>query len=412
MRWYHWLLAGLLPAVLALPLATRGADNAAPAITWKKTIVDRRFRAEGVAVADVNRDGKPDILVGDVWYEAPDWKEHPIRPGPPDYRKGDQNVYSEAFACWADDVNGDGWPDLIVIPFPGKPCHWYENPRGKEGMWAEHEIWHSACNETPQYVDLFKNGKRVLVMGWQPKGKENEGQMAWFTPGRDPTQPWEMHPISAPSEPGKPVPGTFKFSHGLGVGDVNGDGRRDVICTAGWWEQPAKDDGKPWTFHPADLGPDCADMFAYDMNGDGLADVLSSSAHNYGIWWHEQKRGTDGHTTFVRHDLFPHLVSQTHALHFVDINGDGLKDLVTGKRYWAHGNHGDADPNADPFLYWFEARKSADGRTHFTPHVIDNDSGIGTQFAVTDVNGDGLPDVVVSNKKGVFVFEQVRAAGR
>jgi hypothetical protein len=96
----------------------------------------------------------------------------------------------------------------------------------------------------------------------------------------------------------------------------------------------------------------------------------------------------------------------------VDINGDGLKDLVTGKRYWAHGNHGDADPNADPFLYWFEARKSADGSTQFTPHVIDNDSGIGTQFAVADVNGDGLPDIVVANKKGVFVFEQVRAAGR
>jgi hypothetical protein len=413
MRWHHWPAAGLLLAALALPLVTRGADNKPAAdITWKKTIVDRRFRSEGVAVADVNRDGKPDILVGDVWYEAPDWKEHPIRPGKSDYRQGENNVYSEAFACWADDVNGDGWPDLIVMPFPGKPCHWYENPRGKEGMWKEHEIWHSACNETPQYADLFGTGKRVLIMGTQPKGSKpeaNEGQMAWFTPGKDPTLPWEMHPISPPSEPNKPVPGTNRFSHGLGVGDVNADGRLDVICTGGWWEQPAKDDGKPWTFHPADLGPDCADMYAYDMNGDGLPDILSSSAHNYGIWWHEQKRGADGKaTTFVRHDLFPHLVSQTHALHFVDINGDGLKDLVTGKRYWAHGKEGDADPNATPILYWFEARKSADGSTHFTPHEIDNDSGIGTQFAVTDVNGDGLLDVVVSNKKGVFVFEQVR----
>ncbi|HJT77663.1 MAG TPA: VCBS repeat-containing protein [Gemmataceae bacterium] len=413
MRWYPWLAAGLLPAALALPLAARAADNKAPQVHWKKTVLDRRFRAEGVAVADVNRDGRPDVLVGDVWYEAPDWKEHPIRPAKSDYREGDKNVYSNAFACWADDINGDGWPDLIVVGFPGAPCHWYENPRGKEGMWKEHEIWHSACNETPQYVDLFGTGKRVLVMGWQPKGKENEGQMAWFTPGKDPTRPWEMHPISAPSQPGKPVPGTFKFSHGLGAGDLNGDGRLDVICTGGWWEQPAKDDGKPWKFHPADLGPDCADMFAYDMNGDGLADVLSSSAHNYGIWWHEQKRGADGKgTTFVRHDIFPHLVSQTHALHFVDINGDGLKDLVTGKRYWAHGNHGDADPNAAAVLYWFEASKSADGSTHFTPHGIDDDSGIGTQFAIADMNGDGLPDVVVANKKGVFVFEQSRTRGR
>src|SRR5262249_48187744 len=109
--------------------------------------------------------------------------------------------------CWAEDLNGDGWPDVIVIGFPGAPCYWYENPKGKEGHWKQHLIWHSACNETPLYVDLFKNGKRVLVMAWQPKGKNNDGQMAYFTPGKDPTQPWEMHPISEPS-----VPPTFKLT--------------------------------------------------------------------------------------------------------------------------------------------------------------------------------------------------------
>jgi hypothetical protein len=403
--------------VLALPaLVGAGAGEKTPTnVSWKKTVLDSRFRAEGVAIADVNKDGKMDVLVGDVWYEAPDWKAHPIRPAKEDFREGDKNVYSQTFACWAEDLNGDGWPDLIVIGFPGAPCHWYENPQGKttgaDGKplyWKEHEIWPSACNETPQYADLFGNGKRVLIMGWQPKGKENEGQMAWFAPGKDPTRPWEMHPISEPSTPGHPVPGTFRFSHGLGVGDVNGDGRLDVLCTGGWWEQPAKDDGKPWRFHPADLGPDCADMFALDMDGDGRADVVSSSAHGYGIWWHQQKPGKDGNPGFLRKDLFPHLVSQTHALHLVDINGDGLKDLVTGKRWWAHGNRGDADPNAPAKLYWFEARRGSDGIMSFVPHEIDDDSGIGTQFVVADVNGDKLPDIVVSNKKGVFIFEQVR----
>ena len=221
-----------------------------------------------------------------------------------------------------------------------------------------------------------------------------------------------MHPISEPSAPGKEVPGTFQFSHGLGAGDINGDGRADVICTGGWWEQPAdaRTSDKPWKFHPADLGAGCADMFAYDVDGDGKADVLSSSAHNYGIWWH-QPEARQGRRSRVsqRHDLFPKLVSQTHALHFVDINGDGLKDLVTGKRWWAHGPQGDADPQCPAMLYWFEAKKDKDGITSFTPHKIDDDSGIGTQFAVADVNGDGLPDIVVANKKGVFLFEQVRA---
>jgi hypothetical protein len=154
-------------------------------------------------------------------------------------------------------------------------------------------------------------------------------------------------------------------------------------------------------------------MYAYDMNGDGRADILSTSAHRYGIWWHEQLPTSDGkRTRFVQLDLLPHLFSQTHALHFVDINGDGLKDLVTGKRWWAHGPTGDADPNDPAVLYWFEAKKTGGGGTRFVPHEIDNDSGIGTQFAVADVNGDKLPDVVVANKKGVFVFEQVRGGGK
>jgi hypothetical protein len=218
-----------------------------------------------------------------------------------------------------------------------------------------------------------------------------------------------MHPISEPSQPGKPVPGTFMFSHGLGVGDVNGDGRKDVICTGGWWEQPEGGKDKTWTFHPAQLGEAAADMLAYDVNGDGKADVLSSSAHRFGIWWFEQGEPKDGggSPSFTKHDLFPDLVSETHALIAADIDGDGLKDLITGKRFWSHGR---AEPGADKpaHLYWFKATKGADGKTTFEPKPIDDQSGIGTQFEVLDFNGDGLLDIVVSNKNGVFLVEQVR----
>ncbi len=421
--------------ILTLAAATAGLPGSAPAeekkkpesnITWKKTVLDTKFRSEGVAVADVNKDGKIDVLNGEYWYEAPDWKPHEMQP-PVDHKDGLGN-YSRVFACWADDINGDGFPDLIVIDFPGIPCYWLENPAGKANgedgkplHWKRHTIWHSACNETPIYADLLGTGKRVLLMGFQPQGKSNEGQMAYFTPGKDPNALWEMHPISEPSTPGKmengkevsgtrkEIPGTQRFSHGLGVGDINGDKRNDVICTGGWWEQPEKADGKtPWVFHPAGLGEGCADMFAYDMDGDGKADVITTSAHKFGIWWHKQRGSEkDANPTFQKMDLFPKLLSETHAAHFVDIDGDGRPDLVTGKRWWSHGK-GEPGHDMPAMIYWFKNTKGADGIVQFTPMPIDDDSGIGTQFEVADINGDGLLDIISSNKKGVRVIIQQR----
>lgn len=385
----------LLFALLAVPVS---AADPSP-IKWKKTVIDKKFNSEGVAVADVNKDGKMDVLTGEIWYEAPDWKPHRIRPGKDDYTDGEKNIYSKSFACWAEDINGDGWTDLIVIGFPGAPCHWYENPQGKDGMWKQNVICDSACNESPQYGDLFATGKRALVMGYKDK------QIVAFTPGQDPTKPWTMLPIS---DPATVAPGSNHFAHGLGIGDINGDARPDVICTGGWWEQPAKAEGKPWTFHKAGFGDACADMFATDLDGDGKADVISSSAHNFGIWAHIQKPSKEGDPSFLKQDLFPKLVSQTHALHYVDINGDGLKDMITGKRRWAHGPKGDADPSAPPKIFWFEAKKAADGIITFTPHEIDDDSGIGTQFTVADFNGDKRMDIIVANKHGVYVLEQVK----
>lgn len=383
-------------------------------ITWKKQVLDDRFRSEGVAVADVNRDGKKDVLNGEYWYEAPDWKAHEMQP-PGDFKDGLHN-YSRSFACWSEDLNRDGFLDLIVIDFPGAPCYWMENPKGKEGHWTKHEIWHSACNETPAYVDLLGNGKKVLLMGFQPKGGKpdgNEGQMAYFEPDpKDPMALWLMHPISESFQEGKPaIPGTMRFSHGLGMGDLSGDGKQDVICTGGWWEQPAQTDGKaPWKFHPAKLGDACADMFVIDLDGDQKNDVLSTSAHKFGIWWHHQRPQQDPNVepVFETIELFGRLTSETHAAHFVDLDGDGQKDLVTGKRWWSHGRN-EPGSNWDARMYWLKATKENDGFINLQPMLIDNDSGIGTQFAIDDIDGNGTLDIATSNKKGVRVLLQQKA---
>jgi sugar lactone lactonase YvrE len=376
-------------------------------LQFKKIVLDTTFRSEGVAVADVNKDGKLDVLASDVWYEAPDWKMHEIRPPAPyDGTKG----YSRGFGSWTDDWNGDGYPDVIVIPFPGEPAHWYENPKGqhtgsdgKPVHWREHLLWHSACNETPTYADLFGPGKKALLMAWQPPGKENEGVMAYFLPPKNGQGMWQESAIS-----GLRAPYTFRFSHGLGVGDVNGDGRNDAITPAGWWEQPADRPDREWPFHPAPLSGGeaaaVADMFAYDVSGDGLNDIISSSAHRYGIWWFEQLRSASGETEWRQH-LIDDSFSQTHATHLVDLNGDGVKDIITGSRYYAHQGHDPGEQDAI-VLYWFEIKRRAGAVPEFVKHLIALDVGIGTQFVVQDTNGDGRLDIVVANKKGVHMLEQ------
>jgi len=363
------------------------AEDQTPQLT--RTVLDTAFRSEGVAVGDVNHDGRLDVLAGEVWYEAPDWTRHELQ-APGDYSP---TGYSKTFSNHSRDINGDGWTDSVVTTMMGEPCWWFENPKNQAGHWTKHMGTRSACNETPLFADLLGNGQPVLVCGVQP-----EGDIAWFELPPDGQGEWITHRIAGPK-----APGSDKFSHGLGVGDVNGDGRNDVLVRQGWWEAPEDRTQADWPFHPADLGEDCSDMIVFDVDNDGDQDVVTSSAHRYGIWWHEQQAGTP-HPTFVRHEISKN-ISQTHALQLVDMNGDGIQDLVTGKRYFAH-NGNDPGSGEAAVLIWLEVQRPAPGEVTFTEHVIDDNSGIGTQFAVADLNGNQRPDIAVSNKKGVFVFVQ------
>jgi hypothetical protein len=145
-------------------------------------------------------------------------------------------------------------------------------------------------------------------------------------------------------------------------------------------------------------------MLVYDVDGDGDSDVISSSAHNYGIWWFEQLPPGDG-SQFKQHVIYDKL-SQPHAIRLVDINGDGLKDLVTGKRYYAHQGK-DPGGKEPAVLCWFELRRPKKDKVEYILHKIDDNSGVGTQFEVTHMNNDGKWDIVTSNKKGVHVFLQI-----
>jgi hypothetical protein len=366
-------------------------------VRFKKLVLDREFRSEGATVTDVNKDGKPDVIAGNLWYEAPDWTPREIGPV-----KGFDGAtgYSNSFVNFAADINRDGWPDQIRIDLPGTHrVVWHENPKGKNTHWVEHTIFRNACNESPVFARLDGN-KEALVFSF------DDSQMAWYEPARDPLAEFTAHPVSEKiSKDSAKDHGVFRYSHGLGVGDINGDGRNDIIIKTGYWLAPQSPGQSTWKFVPANLGADCAQMHVYDVNADGLADVLSSSAHNIGVWWHEQRRNPEGGSEFIAHTI-DNSFSQSHALELVDINGDGLKDLITGKRFWAHGPKGDVNPGDPAVLVWFELQRKGK-EVKWIKHEIDNDSGVGTQFIVADLNNDKRPDIVTSNKKGVFVFIRI-----
>lgn len=386
-------------ACLVLSGLLAASSFAAEPISFKKIRLDAKFRSEGVAVADFNRDGKLDVAAGRVWYEAPDWKMHSLLKEAKDF---DPHGYSGSFCTFADDLDGDGWQDVLVVDFPGTPTYWYRNP-GKLGeVWPQHVATPVSNNESPTYLDLDGDGKRELLLAIAPNAKEPDGkgrQMAYLRPVADVTKPWQIHAISTLD-----APSTMRYSHGLGVGDINRDGRNDVIVPEGWWEAPEKKGELPWTFHRAGFGPICAQMHAYDFDGDGDNDVVSSSAHDYGVWWHEQQKSADGNVTWKTHEIDKSF-SQSHSLMLADMNGDGLPDLVTGKRWWAHGPKGDKGADQPAVLVWFELARE-NGKAKWTLRQFDHDSGIGTQFEVVDLNNDKLPDVVTANKKGAHVFLQ------
>ena len=405
-------------AILGATLAAAYGTCAEELHTFRRIQLSDQFWAEGANFGDLNRDGINDVVAGPWWYEGPDFQtRHDYYPatitfdlklGPqttvtvPGYEGalGRENRYSDNFFIWILDLNQDGWNDILRVGFPGKDTSWYENPKGYDGHWKRHLVLPETSNESPTFTDLTGDGRPELV-------GITQGRYGYAGPdAAAPEKPWIFHPISPNNKYGN-------FTHGMGVGDVNRDGRMDLLEKDGWWEQPASLAGDPlWEFHPQSFGVGGSQMYAYDVNGDGRNDVITGlSAHGFGLAWYEQVH--EGQAIKFREHIvlnkepgdnkYGVKFSELHAIDLVDMDGDGLRDIVTGKRFWSHGRLGDPDRNSQAVLYWFRLSRAADGSVDFVPHLIDDNSGVGVQVVARDLNGDGLPDLVVSNKKGTFV---------
>ena len=361
------------------------------------------YFSEGASAGDINGDGVVDIVYGPYWFEGPAFEaRHEIYTAVPQ----DRNRYADNFFSWVYDFDGDGASDVLTVGFPGTPGYVYRNP-GKgslDQLWEKIEVLDSVSNEAPQFKDVTGDGVPELIC-------TRKGHFGFAMPIKGkPFTSWAFNSISDDIAP-KP------FGHGLGVGDVNGDGRNDIIARDGWFEQPPSYElNDNWQFHKVAFAPASADMFAYDVDGDGDNDIITSlSAHNFGLAWYEQTGAKDGEPVFEQHlimgskpdeNSYGVLFSELHAVQMADINGDGLQDIVTGKTYWSHHTQSPMW-DAGAVVYWFELRRGESG-IEWIPHKADGESGIGRGLFVGDINGDDQVDIVAGGMKGSHVLTHSR----
>ncbi|MDR8394086.1 DUF1080 domain-containing protein [Aliifodinibius sp. S!AR15-10] len=361
----------------------------------------------GAAAADFNRDGDIDVVAGPYIYYGPDYVNHreifPAITGSPSV----EFPYNHLQHTY--DFNGDGWPDVLSSAFS---TTLYMNPKGESRRWESYNILPDVRqSEVTDLVDIDEDGTPELVYS-------GNGIIRYAKPDpADPTKPWKEYDVSEED---------YGLAHGIGTGDVNGDGRLDILNPYGWWEQPKKiEEGKLWRYHKAELGRyghrasgvGGTIMAVYDANGDGLNDVVTNlNAHGFGFAWYEQQRSSNGDISFVRHMISDDYsepaaggitFSQPHGATFADIDQDGIQDFIVGKRYWTHlENYYDPDPYSDPVVYWYKTVRDpgAPGGAKFVPELIHNRSGAGSEITASDLDKDGDMDIISSTNRGTFIF--------
>ncbi len=355
-------------------------------IKWnKKLIALERFESAGIF--DVDGDGLPEIVSGEYWYKKPDISTRHILG-----TIRSEGEYYDDFCTVPIDVNGDGRMDFITGGWWGDNIRWRENPGIPDSEWPEHIIARTSNVESVKAWDVDGDGQLEIVPNI-PGGSLVVYKLVLDEHGHG-TGEFTAHTIYDQPQ-----------GHGLGFGDINGNRRGDFILANGWLEAPINSFHDQWIFHPEfNFGSASVPILAVDVNGDGLTDLIVGQAHGYGLdWWEQQQQ--DGERKWIRHPIDP-FNSQFHDMQWVDLDGDGACELVTGKRYRAHcgKDPGDFD---DVGIYYYKWNGES-----FTKQIVDyghpgEGKGCGIHFAVADICGNGRLDIVAPGKDGLYLYENL-----
>lgn len=335
------------------------------------------------AVMDVNHDGKLDVVSGEFWYEAPNWKKHYI--GEVEVINGRPDGYSHLEF----DVNRDGWMDFININFRSKSIYWMEHPGASLSEWEKHVVDVPGNMETGRLFDVDGDGQMdILPNAWE--------FAAW----------WEIMPAEKGADPKwvRHEIGNEGAGHGCGFGDINGDGRGDYIGIKGWAEAPEDPRNGKWIWHPEfELGRASVPIIVADIDEDGDNDLMWALGHDYGIYWLEQVK-ENGQRAWKKH-LVDDSWSQGHSPLWVDLDQNGTMEFVDGKRFWSHEGR---DPGArDPIvIYRYEFDKIS---RQFTRYTIQSNgpAGFGLDPKAVDLDGDGDLDLVLPGRSGLYWYENL-----
>jgi hypothetical protein len=355
--------------------------------------------AEGISLLDMNKDGFPDLLSGAYWYQNPGpgggaWKQHQFR------EVGLHNEFVSDCGEWIVDVDHDGLPDLVTTGWISNGVWWYRNP-GPEAvaagtMWKAEKITDSYDTEGGAFADINGDGKPDLALAHY-----NRAGVLWIDFSKDKPR---AHHLGGRNEDG----------HGIGIADINGDGKADVLTPHGWFEQIDADNDK-WAWHGDwDLGDAGFPILGYDVNHDGKLDLIYGQGHGYGLYWLEQTGAKDH--KWIRHTI-DESFSQSHALALIDIDGDDVPELITGKRYRGHA--GDDPGSYDPVVVYayklpakeqFAKKSGSSNEIPFTRITLsaNGSASAGTQFVAADFDQDGDMDIASAGKLGVHVLENLK----